>query len=39
MQWQVLIEDEWYYIPLSITVCLWSFAIGWVLGLILLKIN
>jgi hypothetical protein len=39
MQWQVLIDDEWYYIPLLITACLWSFAIGWLLGVILLKIN
>lgn len=39
MDWQELIDNEWYYVPLLITVCLWAFAIGWVLGLILLKLN
>jgi hypothetical protein len=39
MDWQELIDDEWYYIPLLITVCLWSFAIGWFLGWVLTKIH
>ena len=39
MQWQVLIEDEWYYIPLCFVLALWSFSIGWFVGMVLLKIS
>jgi len=39
MNWQELVDNEWYYVPLLITVCLWSFGFGWVVGLILLVLN
>jgi hypothetical protein len=39
MNWQELIDNEWYYVPGLALVCLWAFGLGWIIGLILLKIN
>lgn len=35
--WQDLVENTWYYIPLTLTMCLWSFSIGLFLGWALLN--
>jgi hypothetical protein len=32
LDWKKIVDNEWTYIPLLVTVCLWSFGIGWVLG-------
>ena len=34
-----LIDNEWFFIPLLITMCFWAFGVGWVVGLILLVLN
>lgn len=34
-----LIENEWYFVPLTSVLMLWSFAIGWVLGWALIKVH
>jgi hypothetical protein len=39
MDWEKLIDDEWYYIPIVCMLMLWSFGIGWFLGWVLLKIH
>jgi len=37
--WLDLIEKEIYFIPFSAIVMLWSFGLGWFLGMILLVLN
>lgn len=39
MNWHMIIEDEWYYIPALLILSIWSFNLGLFIGWILIKLG
>lgn len=36
---ETILLDEWLYMALMLTICLWAFGLGWVMGIIWLAVG
>jgi hypothetical protein len=36
MTFEQIVLDEWLYIPLMLTVCLWAFGLGMLIGTVMI---